>query len=182
MHGDRNPSAPGSQFDTSLWLVVYTKPRQESIALENLLRQAYEAWLPMHTCWHRRRGQWHKKVAPMFPRYLILRPGSERQGIASVRSTLGVSGLVRFGHRLATIAEPVVDRLRAVEAQLAIQPDEHTSPFSTGDCVRLVDGPLRGLEGIVACAARDRVAVLLTLLGREKEVVVSPDTLMPSSN
>jgi transcriptional antiterminator RfaH len=161
----------------SLWYVVYTKPRQESTALTQLLRQDYRAWLPVHTAWHRRGREWQKQVCPMFPRYLLMRPGAPEQSIGPVRSTIGVSGLVRFGNRFALMPDPLVCTLRAIEQQLARPPSPEESPFKRGGHVLFVDGPLKGLEGIVAHAARDRVAVLLSLLGRESKVAVAPGML-----
>lgn len=37
------------------WYVVYTKPRQEQTARQNLLRQHFEVWLPLMGKWTRKR-------------------------------------------------------------------------------------------------------------------------------
>ncbi|MBI1907609.1 MAG: transcriptional activator RfaH [Rhodocyclales bacterium] len=161
----------------SPWYVVYAKPRQESVALAQLLRQGYLAWLPVHTAWHRRGREWQKQVCPMFPRYLLMRPAAPEQSIGPVRSTIGVSGLVRFGNQFALMPDALVRALRTIEQRLARLPSPDESPFQRGGHVRFVDGPLKGLEGVVAHAARDRVAVLLLLLGRESKVAVAPGML-----
>lgn len=165
----------------NFWYVVYSKPRQESVALRNLLNQGYKAWLPHLTAWTRRGGRWHSLVSPMFPRYLLLQPSHTQQGIGPIRSTYGVSGLVQFGGSPAHMCGDVVDALWDLEQALSQAPkDENASPFSPGMSVRIATGPLCGLEGIVAKAARDRVCVLLSLLGRNKEVALDADMLVPS--
>jgi transcription antitermination factor NusG len=47
---------------------------------------------------------------------------------------------------------------------------QQASPFQIGDSVAVTDGPLKGLSGIVSNIAKERVVVMLTLLGREKPV------------
>lgn len=160
------------------WFVVYTKPRQESVALTHLLRQGYATWLPAHTAWHKRKGEWQKQVCPMFPRYLLMRPGTAEQSVGPVRSTIGVCDLVRFGNFLALMPDAVVQTLRTLEQQLGRPPTADESPFQPGKRVRVVEGPLKGLEGIVAHAARDRVAILLSLLGRESKIALAPGMLI----
>lgn len=41
----------------------------------------------------------------------------------------------------------------------------------------VADGPLKGLAGIVSEIARERVVVMLTLLGREKSVAIAANHL-----
>lgn len=159
------------------WYVVHTKPRQESLALQQLLNQGFEAWLPMHSGWRKRAGQWERIPSPLFPRYLLLRPADHTQSIAPVRSTVGVSSLVRFGSTPARMPEHTVQALRRLESDLARHPDEAVTPFRPGMAVRIEDGPLRGLEGIVTRPARDRVMILLSLLGRPQHVTVDTNTL-----
>lgn len=159
------------------WYVILTKPRAEEQARTQLLNQGYEVWLPLLSTWRKVAGTWTQKTAPFFPRYLFARPSHEAQSIAPIRSTLGVSALVRFGIEPARLGEPLfADLQRLVEAH-AQHPDLRASPFVPGENVSVTAGPLAGLEGIVTRSALERVTVLLHLLGREKEVVLQPDML-----
>lgn len=159
------------------WYVVHSKPRLEEQACAQLLRQGYEVWLPRLAIWRKSGGAWVRKDAPLFPRYLFARPAHAGQSIAPIRSTLGVSTLVRFGNEPARLGEALFAELqRLVEAQ-SQRPDLRTSPFSAGEAVQVTGGPLAGLEGIVTRPALERVTVLLRLLGREKEVAFDPDML-----
>ncbi len=54
------------------WYLVYTKPRQERTAQFNLVRQGYEAYLPLFKGRRRQQGRKVSAVEPMFPRYLFL--------------------------------------------------------------------------------------------------------------
>lgn len=159
------------------WYVIHTKPRQEALALQHLRNQNYDVWLPTHSAWRKHAGEWARVSSPMFPRYLFARPATSGQSIGPIRSTIGVSNLVRFGNTPARLPDAVAQALQQLERQLAQQPAPETSPFSPGMTVTICDGPLRGLQGIVARSASDRVMVLLELLGREKAVALKPGAL-----
>lgn len=167
---EANPLSP--------WYVVYTKPRQETRALENLARQQYETWLPCLTTWRRQTGCWTRKSVPMFPRYMFLRTRDREQSLEPVRSTLGVSDLVRLGSDPAVVTADIIEELRKVESASALADASRETPFRRGDAVEVVAGPLAGLAGIVTRTELERVAVLVSLLGREKEVLFESDHLV----
>lgn len=163
---------------TSRWYVILSKPRQELQALKHLGYQDYEAWYPLYTQWKRlpSRG-WGIARTPLFPRYLFVRTTRPEQGIGPMRSTLGVSGLVRFGGVPCTVGQTLIEELRRLEQHLACTVEQATTPFTPGQRVQIVQGPFAGQEGIVSAQAKDRVAVLLHLLGREKAVHFPPNAL-----
>lgn len=163
------------------WYVVHSKARQEHVALENLLRQGWHAWLPRIkvVALSQRNTKRTEKLAlePMFPRYLFVRPAHEEQSITPVRSTLGVSTLVRFGDRLATIDHKTVCGLAHLElAQRQLEYHQIT-PLQPGVVVQIVDGPLTGLKGLVSMSSSERVVVLLDFLGRQQEIRFKPEQL-----
>ncbi len=167
---------------TSTWYVCLTKPRREAHAVLKLREQGYDTYLPRLTLWARHKGAWQKREQIMFPRYLFLcctRPG---QGLAPIRNTPGVTGLVRFGLEPSTIDAVTLDAIRALERQQAQNPDTQASPFQVGAQVALADGPLKGLTGIVSRVARERVIVLLRLLGGEQPVTVAVDQLVAAGD
>lgn len=87
----------GAADSEHAWFVVYTKARQEHVALENLARQNFEAYCPSVAITKRRRSQLISLIEPFFPRYIFLRFNLTSDNWAPLRSTRGVSGLVRFG-------------------------------------------------------------------------------------
>lgn len=159
------------------WYVVYTKPRQERLAEENLARQRYETWLPTIGKWTRGAAGWRCASQPMFPRYLFLRTTDAQHSLAPVRSTLGAVGLVRFGDRTPTLAADLVAALRS----LADEMHEPEHPLRVGTRVRVVAGPLVGLQALVTASAARRVEIFLSLLGRDTRVSMYADQLEPLS-
>ncbi len=157
------------------WYVCLTKPRQERQAQVHLQEQGYEVYLPLLCSWQQRAGQWQRSDSIMFPRYAFVRPGSSEQSIAPVRSTPGVSSLVRFGPVLGCLAPERLDALRSlVDARAQALP---TQPIAAGAQVVFSSGPLKGLSGLVSSVAAERVMVMMSLLGREKLVAVPANQL-----
>ena len=168
----------GAPESTPPWYLAYTKPRQEMVAQLNLRQQGFETYLPLFKVL--RRGAAGPVMEPMFPRYLLLRPGREGQSLGTVRSTRGVSGLVRFGVEPGTLAERVVNGIRAAEVARAQLDDAALQGLRAGQTVVFAGGPFQGLAGLVTSVSAQRVRVLLELLGRPTQVQVAPAELAPA--
>jgi transcriptional antiterminator RfaH len=165
----------------SAWYAVMCKPRQEALAETNLVNQGYQVYLPRLATQSRRAGKWVNTVEPLFPRYLFVSPKDERQSLAPVRSTLGVSALVKFGSQPATIPDEAVASLRAQHDPLT-GACASQGIFAPETAVKFHAGPFTGLEGIFAAETADaRVFVLLDFLGKVNKVKVSRDWLMPAA-
>ena len=163
------------------WYVVHTKPRKESLAEANLQRQDFETCLPWHKRATRNRGIWRETIEPLFPRYLFLRIDPNQQTVAPIRSTLGVSTLVTFGHRLAPVSDDIIDDIRQnADAQTGVQrAPEHQ--FNRGDAVAITAGPFGGLQGVFeTSSSAQRVAVLLDILGKSAKVVLNQSHVEPA--
>lgn len=154
------------------WYLLYSKPRQERLALENLERQRYEAYLPLIRNRRRRQGRFTAIVEPMFPRYLFIHLSDESDNWGPIRSTIGVANLVRFGPEAARVPDDLVVALRGREdesgVQVLPQPD-----FRPGDRVRICEGVMAGYEAIFqARTGKERVMLLLEVAGKLARIQV----------
>jgi transcriptional antiterminator RfaH len=155
------------------WFAVYSKPRQEQIALENLQRQGFSCFLPMAVNPYQRRSLNNPRIEPLFPRYLFLHAVADRQSLGPVRSTRGVSTLVRFGSELAHVPGDIIRAIRS-----RCDPDTglvrlDQVPVTPGDKVRVFDGPLAGVSGLFqACSGEQRALLLIEFMGRQTRVEV----------
>lgn len=161
------------------WYAVYTKPKQEAVAEQNLVRQDFETYLPRIKEVRRRRGKWADVIAPLFPRYLFVRLDLGKDNVSPIRSTLGVSGLVRFGNELVAVPDPLIDGLlRTRDEQSGLQRLMPPS-LEKGDIVTILEGPFEGLQGIFhAATGRERVTILLNILGEAQRVTLSRDLVV----
>lgn len=184
------------------WYVVHTKPRQERTAAEQLLRQDFEVYLPLFKVFRDPGRRRRASVAPpslpssdpacaaaadpaliahepMFPRYLFLRPTRATQSLSVVRSTVGVSRLVMFGHQPATLADDAVQAIRRAEGLRETGALADIGPYRPGMAVRLRDPALAGVQALVQAVSADRVTLLLDLLGRPQTVQVEFGRIAP---
>jgi len=152
-----------SNTEPQRWYVVKSKPRAEREAASQLRAQQYRVVLPELI-------QPRKRWEALFPSYLFVQTVDDNQSIAPIRSTLGVSQLVRFGSLPATVPDSVVKQAVEIAEAMSARDEAVVHGLLAGTVVRLVDGPLKGLEGLVTASAQDRVFVLLEIMGREVTV------------
>ena len=160
------------------WYVVHTHAGAEAMAQGHLERQGFETYLPRYrkTCRHARRTT--EVRAPLFPRYLFVRFDIKRTRWRSINGTYGVNYLICMGPRPSPVPHGVVGDLREREnengvIELPPQPD-----FEQGDVLRVTAGPLAEQTGFFDCMDdRQRVVILLNMLGREMRVPVRRDAI-----
>ena len=167
----------GSSPPLKSWYLVYTKPRQEQTARHQLERQGYPVYLPMTQRSRKRGSRRVPAIEPLFPRYLFIQLDTCRDDWGPIRSTVGVSSLVRFGQEPASVPDALINLLRARESDTGLH-DWVEAGFRTGQPVRVVEGVMQGYEGIfVAASGRERVVVLLDILGRKERASVASGRL-----
>lgn len=157
---------PEDKAPTDRWYLAYTKPRQEQIALSNLELQNFNAYLPLYKKFKPSPQGTVALFEPMFPRYIFFRPGKPEQSIAAVRSTKGVTTIVRFGFEPAIMPDALMQCIRQLEQDRSQATLQEISNLKAGQTVRLQHTALGGIEGLIQSVSSKRVAVLLEILGR----------------
>jgi len=155
------------------WYLIYTKPRAEQVAKQNLERQGYKTYLPLMQTSRRRRGRYCNTVEAMFPRYLFVQLDSQQDNWMPIRSTIGVDNLVRFGTQLAMVPDNLIESFYINETDYGVQERKHVS-MQPGDAIEIVQGPMTGLRGVFErLVSNERVALLLELVGKQSRVILS---------
>lgn len=149
------------------WYLLQCKARQDSRAEEHLHRQNYTIFRPQLATERLFRGTLQPTVESLFPGYLFINLSSD-DNWSALRSTRGVNRVVAFNQGPATVADHIIENLRARCSERL--PDKRLQP---GDKVQIIQGPLSTLEGIfLAMDGNERVNVLLQLLSREQRIRV----------
>jgi transcriptional antiterminator RfaH len=155
------------------WYVAYTKPKCETVAQDNLLRQGFLVQLPRV----RKASRRGVILEPLFPRYLFFALSKTQQSLSPVRSTVGVSSIVCFGTELAVLSNQNCESIMAyasaqqgggIESMLEVQ------GVRLNQRVVIRSGPFIGMEGLASRFAKDRVIVLAKLLGKEQMLSFEP--------
>jgi transcriptional antiterminator RfaH len=166
---------------SSQWFVVSTKPRQEQVALDNLQRQGFHAYLPRIAMQKRRRDQWHSVSEPLFPGYVFVQLTLGQDNTAPIRSTLGARGLVRFGTHTPSLDNSLIDWFKQQEQQQFEQPKTASDLFKPGAPVTILNGPFAGLQAVYEMPkSADRALLLISILGRETRLQCRLHDIVPA--
>jgi len=158
------------------WFVAHTHPHAELKATAHLNRQGFDVYFPRHLKRRRHARRTETVAAPLFPRYLFVAVDLEAQRWRSIYSTVGVTRLVCNGDDPAAVPDGIVDGLKSREDADGFIRLVHRSPFCVGDKVRVLDGAFVSCLGLFeGMAERERIAILLDLLGRKVSVVLDAD-------
>jgi transcriptional antiterminator RfaH len=154
--------------DESGWYVVYTRPRQEVRALENLGNQGFKCFLPRINVECLRQGHRVAISEALFPRYLFVFLEVGRSNWSAIRSTRGVARLVEFGGVAARVPAALIDAL-------AEQPAQQQALFDVGDPLKVIDGPFVGIGAKLLRLfetpdGEARVMVLMDILTRPQQI------------
>jgi transcriptional antiterminator RfaH len=155
------------------WYLIYSKPREEKLAQEHLERQGYEIYLPLILGRIRKRGRTEKSIQPMFPRYLFIYLSDRTDNWGPIRSTIGVSNLVKFGINAAKLPEDLIIKLKENEENKGFH-DLPDAKLKCGDNLIIAEGPFEGYEAtLFSKNAHDRVTVLLKITEKHIKIVLN---------
>lgn len=138
------------------WHVVLAKPNQEARAAVELARQDFRVFLPV------------LDAKPMFPRYIFVQFDRDTDNWGTIKSTRGCIGLLRNGFIPANVPEHLITALMSYRPPQ--EPVQAETVFSAGQPIRIVEGPLAGLEGLFVADKKARIMCLLELCGKKVEV------------
>jgi transcriptional antiterminator RfaH len=158
------------------WFVAHTHPHAEAKAMAHLNRQGFHIYFPRYLKRRRHARRIETVAAPLFPRYLFVAIDLNMHRWRSICSTVGVSRLVCNGDDPTPVPEGVVETLRTREDAGGFIKLDCRPRFCAGDRVRVLDGAFSSCLGLFeGMAERERIAILLDLLGRKVRVVLDAD-------
>lgn len=156
------------------WYVVQTHAHTETKAATHLIRQGYSIYLPRYLKRRRHARRVETVAVPLFPRYLFVAIDRMTQRWRSIQSTIGVQQLVSNGDEPASVPDRVISDLRGREDERGFVRLDLRPRFVPGDKIRVVDGAFSACLGLFdGMADRERVAILIELLGRKVRVVLN---------
>ena len=160
------------------WYVVQTHAHSETRAEIQLQRQGYSIYLPRYLKRRRHARRIETVAAPLFPRYMFVAIDLMAQRWRSIQSTIGVAHLVCNGDEPATLSDSVISELRNREDERGFIQLDQRPRFVRGDKIRVMDGVFGACLGLFeGMADRERVAVLIDLLGRKVRVVMDGESV-----
>ena len=158
--------------DCLKWYAVWTRSHCEERVTEDLTARGFDAFLPAAHAWVQHRGRRRRLRRPLFPGYLFVRHAMDPASHADLLRARGVVRLLGHGHEPIPIADEEVTAVRRLTDSGL--PVSRRGLLEHGDRVRVVAGPLAGLEGrfLRSRATRGLFVIAVTLLRRSVAVEV----------
>jgi transcription antitermination factor NusG len=164
----------GSDAGAQKWYALWTKSHCEQLVFDQLAAKGFHAFLPKIEAWSRRSGVRHRIPVPMFPGYLFLHHAMELNSYIEVLKTRELVRILGDGYdRLAVVPNAEIDAIqKVVQAQLPALPYPY---LREGQRVRITQGPLVGVEGILVHTKPNKGLLVLSIELFQRSVAVEVD-------
>jgi transcription antitermination factor NusG len=158
------------------WFALRVKPRFEKTVATMARNKGYVEFLPLYQCRRRWSDRFQSVEVPLFPGYVFCQINPEfRLPLLTIPGALHFVGIGR-------IPCPI-DDLEIAALQTAMGSGLWAEPWpflDIGQQVRLEEGPLAGLEGLlVEVRNKHRLIVSVSLLKRSMAVEIDRDWVRP---
>jgi transcriptional antiterminator NusG len=161
MYISMHKAAKSGSFESlpiAQWYAIQTRPRHEKVVTHSLEIAGIETFLPL--CSQIRSWSDRRKIVefPLFPGYIFARTAWSMQARVRVFQTNGVIGFV--GPRKEATPIPV-QQIDAVRSLMQARAECRPHPYLTiGQRVRIQNGALQGLQGILVRVASDHSLIV----------------------
>jgi transcriptional antiterminator RfaH len=147
------------------WYLIYTNSKQERKVAGQIDKMKIEHYLPLVKI----AREWSDRVkildSPLFPSYLFVHLNQFKDYYQCLE-TQGALHFVRFGQKIARVADSVISDLRII-VDAGEKIEVSFSAFQKGETVSITDGPLAGLScEIIQYNKREMILVRIELLQR----------------
>jgi transcription antitermination factor NusG len=163
--------------DEPRWYAVHTRSHHERTVSKELLAQSFEVYLPEYRTMSRRKDRRKEIRRPLFPGYVFVHtPLSGGRRIAVLQAR-GVIRIIGTGYHPV----PVPDHeLESVRILLSSAKDAGPCPTAEkGQLVLVMEGPLRGVIGVVEATQKRKIVVSIELVGRAVSATLDTNAVAP---
>jgi transcriptional antiterminator RfaH len=162
------------------WFILQYKSNSHHRAAENLKRQGFETFLPLHDTTSRKASRFINSTQPLFPGYMFIAFDRTESKWPKINNTYGVSRLVTFNSILKSIPTIFIDNLiKRYDLSGKLLP---IKGLKKGDQVKILKGPFANFISTVEKYETDqRIWILMDLMGRKTKIVTSAEDLRQSS-
>ena len=160
-----------------IWVLIYTKAKQEIKANENLQKQGFKTFLPLISATNKD-GE-IKSLVPLFPRYIFAQINFGLDNWTSIKSSYGVSHIVMFGEKFTSIPNNIIKLIQDKLDESGIyKEDVSLVDYQKGDHISIKEGGFAGIDAIfLSKKSKDRVRLLLKLLNTSVVTEISTSAI-----
>jgi transcription antitermination factor NusG len=155
------------------WYAVHTRSRHEDKAYAGLIKKEHSAFLPKIEVWSKRTDRRKKIFLPMFPGYIFVELFSlDNETRVDVLKTFGVVkilGKPSGGEPIPIPDEKIEAIRRVVDSKVEVQ---HFQYPKVGEPARIIDGPFKGIEGIICGTDYKKEVFVITIELLKRSVAI----------
>lgn len=159
------------------WYALWTHGHCELLVYEQLAARGFEAFLPRIRAWSRRGKSQRLISEPMFPSYLFLRHAMDKSSYVEILKTRGLARILgERWDKLAVVADDEIESVqRVLDTDLPVLPHPY---LREGQRVRITDGPLTGLTGILVQSKLTKGHLVISVDLLRRSVAVEVDCMV----
>jgi transcription termination/antitermination protein NusG len=168
---------PSEHRPRPFWYALYTRSHCEQLVCDQLAAKGFHMFLPRIDVWSQLAGQRHLISVPMFAGYLFLRHVIDKSSYIEVRKA---RGLVRLLGECWDKPSVVPDaEIEAIQMTLQVSVPVMPHPYlREGQRVRITQGSLQGVEGILLQTKPTKGLLILSVNLLQRSVAVEIDCRM----
>ena len=166
------------------WYCIHTKPKKEKLVEHYLQNElGLETYYPRLKRYKTIRRVRSEVIEPLFPRYLFckLDLAENYRAVTYGRDVIEVVG---SGSRPTEVSFQTIERIRDWAGSesdiITLEPEL----INAGDRIRIIEGPMQGLEAIFVrgTSQEERVSILLNLMDSQATVEINRSHIEPTQN
>jgi len=159
-----------------IWAAVNVKPNQANKAEANLTQQGFDFFAPRIKVTKRQKNRFINRLDLFYPGYIFVHIDITTDDARKVRSTYGVSNIVRVGGRIGALPDAFIEAMRNCTQEIHNQASVDLIP---GQKVEIARGPFAGLVAeLISIDANHRVKCLFDLISGKVSVSLAPEDLI----
>lgn len=175
---DTTPKHVPTASDAAKWYIVHTYSGHENKVAKSLHQRVesmgfetriFDIIVPTRNTIKVSQGKKETVKEKIFPGYVLVKMILDDESWLLVRTTQGVTAFIGAGNKPTPISEKEVE---AIQKFMQAEEPLFTTSFTTGEAVKIVDGPFADFLGTVdnIDEAKGKLKVLVSIFGRETPV------------
>ena len=161
------------------WYCVATNPTKEFSCKRALEHDGYSVYLPKTLKDKDKSLVGAPKPIPFYPGYLFIHLEIGVDDFYRARKTPHVNNILRYGDTYTPVPNSVIEALRSMEKNEIIE--TKFMEYQDGEVVRFKEGhKLANYEGIIQKDPKQRVFVLLEIMGKQQRIKAKPQDIVPA--
>jgi transcription termination/antitermination protein NusG len=156
------------------WYALYTRSHCEQLVCDQLAVEGFRVFLPKIDAWSQRAGKRHLISVPMFPSYLFLQHAIDKNSYIDVRKARGLVRILgESWDKLSIVPDAEIE---AIQTTLSASIPVMAHPYlREGQRVRITEGSLRGVEGILIESKPAKGLLILSIDLLQRSIAVEID-------